>query len=71
LQQAFREGLRALSYIDGQNIKVIVRYANGDHHKLRVLISELAALPVDVLVSEATVAKEVTKSVPIPPSLIF
>ena len=45
LQQAFRDALQGLGYIDGKNVKMIVRYANGDHAKLRSIIAELVGLP--------------------------
>jgi hypothetical protein len=64
LQQAFRDALGALGYIDGKNVKVIVRYANGDRAKLQVLVGELVALPVDVLSARPRCEKEATRSAP-------
>src|SRR5690348_4676932 len=47
---AFRAGLAESGYVDGQNVTVVERYANGDQDRLPALASELAALKVDVLV---------------------
>ena len=63
-QKALRDGLRDLGYVDGKNVTIIVRYANGDPDKLRDLTKELIALHVDVLVGPPTL-KEVTTTVPI------
>ena len=38
LNTAFREGLRDLGYIDGENVRLIVRYSNGDPEKYRAMI---------------------------------
>ena len=64
-QKAFRDGMRDLGYVDGKNVRIIVRYANGDPQKLRALIRELVALPVDVLVTDAVVGTEGTTTIPI------
>jgi putative ABC transport system substrate-binding protein len=64
-QEAFRSGLRDLGWIDGKNLTIVVRYANGDPAKLRSLVKELVALPVDILVGDAKVALEATTTIPI------
>jgi putative ABC transport system substrate-binding protein len=46
---AFRQGLRELGYVDGRNVEIITRYADGDATRLPSLLSELVALGVDVL----------------------
>jgi putative ABC transport system substrate-binding protein len=45
---AFREGLRDLGYIDGQNIRIEYRLAGGDTGRLQAMADELVQLPVDV-----------------------
>jgi putative ABC transport system substrate-binding protein len=66
---AFRQGLRELGYIEGKNIVVEYRYAEGSEDRLRVLVAELVQLKVAVLVSPALpgiwAAKEATKTIPI------
>jgi putative ABC transport system substrate-binding protein len=64
-QGAFREGMRDLGYEDGRNVRMIVRYANGDPVKYRAIIQELIALRVDVLWGEARELREATSTIPI------
>jgi ABC-type uncharacterized transport system substrate-binding protein len=64
-QKAFRNGLRDVGYVDGKNVTLIARYANGDPAKLRALIKELIALRVDILVGDAPVLMEATTTIPI------
>jgi putative ABC transport system substrate-binding protein len=64
-QNAFREGLRDLGYVDGKNVTLIVRYSGGDPAKYREIIRELIALRVDVLWGEARELKEATTTIPI------
>jgi putative tryptophan/tyrosine transport system substrate-binding protein len=66
--EAFREGLRDLGYIDGKNITLVTRFANGDLRRASGLVDELLALKVDVLyvsVSIAHIAKNKTQTIPI------
>ena len=66
--RAFREGLRDLGYVDGTNVIIVARYANGDATQLPALVKDLIAVPVQVLlVSSAAVrsAMDTTKTVPI------
>jgi ABC-type uncharacterized transport system substrate-binding protein len=69
LVEAFRQGLRELGYIDGKNVVVEYRYAEGSDDRLRGLVNELVRLNVDVLVvptlDAARTAKQTTKSIPI------
>jgi len=63
------QGLRNLGYIDGQNVTIEYRYAEGKFERLPVLAAELVRLNVDVIVtggSTATrAAKEATSTIPI------
>jgi putative ABC transport system substrate-binding protein len=54
--EAFRHGLRDLGYIEGQNITLEYRFADGQADRLPALVTELVQLPVDVLVVDGTVA---------------
>jgi ABC-type uncharacterized transport system substrate-binding protein len=66
---AFRRGLRDLGYIEGKNILVEDRYAEGKADRIPNLVAELVQLKVDILVSPVTAAiraaKESTKTIPI------
>lgn len=66
---AFIEGLRELGYVEGRNVRVEARFADGKPERLRALIDELIALDVEVLVVGATIgaraAKEATRTLPV------
>ena len=66
---AFREGLRKLGYVEGDNVTIEQRYAAGRVERLSTLGSELVRLKVDVLVTapagSALFAKKVTSAIPI------
>jgi putative ABC transport system substrate-binding protein len=49
--EAFRAGLRRLGYVEGQNIIVEGRHADGRADRLPTLASELAGLKLDVIVA--------------------
>ncbi len=67
--QAFREGLRALGYIEGQNIAIEWRSAEGKYDQLPALAAELVRLRVDVIVADVTratqTARQATATIPI------
>jgi len=67
--EAFRQGLRELGYVEGKNIVIEWRYAEGKPDRLRELAAELVRLKVDVIVSwgppVTRSAKEATSTIPI------
>jgi len=67
--QAFVQGLRELGYVEGQNIMIEYRWAEGKLERLPALVADLIRLKVDVIVSSATPAirsaKEQTTTVPV------
>jgi putative ABC transport system substrate-binding protein len=70
LDEAFRQGLRELSYVEGQNISVEYRWADFKPDRASTLAAELVRLKVDVIVATggpipATAAKGATKTIPI------
>ena len=66
---AFRQGLRELGYIEGQNIAVEYRFASGRVGQLPELAAELVRLKLDVIVTPTTpasvAAKQATNTIPI------
>ncbi len=67
--EAFRQGLRDLGYIEGKNIVIEYRGAEGKPDRIPSLVAELVQLKVDVLVSGnfavARAAKQETETIPI------
>ncbi len=67
--EAFRQGLRELGYVEGKNIVIEWRYAEGKFDRLPALAAELVRLKVDVIVTSGPqstrVAKEATVTIPI------
>jgi putative ABC transport system substrate-binding protein len=67
--EAFRQGLRELGYMEGKNIVIEWRYAEGQLERLPDLAAELVRLKVDVIVAgglpAARAAKQVTTTIPI------
>ena len=67
--EAFRRGLRDLGYVEGQNIIIEFRFAEGGQERLPDLAAELVRLKVDVIVANGTVAiraaKQATATIPI------
>jgi putative tryptophan/tyrosine transport system substrate-binding protein len=66
---AFRQGLRELGYVEGQNIVIEYRSADGRPERFPDLATELVRLKVDVIVTRGTSAalgaKHVTDTIPI------
>ncbi len=67
---AFRAGLRDLGYVEGKNIVIEFRFAEGQYDRLPLLAAELVRLKVDVIVTHsvpgALAAKQATATDPIP-----
>ena len=67
--EAFRQGLRDLGYVEGNNILIEYRYIEGKRDRIPSLVAELVQLKVDVLVSPNSpvilAAKQATKTIPI------
>ena len=67
--EAFRQGLRDFGYVEGQNIAIEYRYAEGKFNRLPDLAAELVRFKVDVIVVASTpgilAAKNATSTIPI------
>ncbi|HSF06406.1 MAG TPA: ABC transporter substrate-binding protein [Methylomirabilota bacterium] len=68
-REAFRQGLHALGYIEGQNTVIEARYADGKLERLPDLAAAIVRLKVDVIVAAPTTAvravKQATQTIPI------
>ena len=67
---AFRQGLADLGFVEGQNVAVLYRYADGHYERLPALAADLVAQQVDVIVTlpsspAALAAKQATSTIPI------
>jgi putative ABC transport system substrate-binding protein len=69
LREAFLQGLRDLGYVEGRNVVIEYRSAEGKPERLPALAAELVALKVDVIVAgglhHALAAKQATRTLPI------
>jgi len=66
--EAFRQGLRNLGYVEGRNLLIEERYAEGQPERLPVLAGELIGIKVDIVVASggaaARAARGATKALP-------
>ncbi len=66
---AFRQQMRQLGYVEGQNVRFEPRWAQGDHDRLQALAAELVDLKTDLIVTSGgaavTAAKRATSTIPI------
>jgi putative ABC transport system substrate-binding protein len=71
---SFRDELRKLGWIEGQNITIEYRYAMGDTQRLPELVRELLSLKVDLIVTTSTpgalAAKSATSETPVVFSMV-
>jgi putative ABC transport system substrate-binding protein len=69
LREAFLQGLRDLGYVEGRNVAIEYREAEGKYERFPVLTGDLVALKVDVIVvtntPAALAAKQANRTIPI------
>jgi ABC-type uncharacterized transport system substrate-binding protein len=67
--EAFRHGIRERGYVEGEDVLIEQRYADGNLDRLRALAADLVHLKVDVIVSSSSAGtrslKEATNTIPI------
>lgn len=67
--EAFVQGLRDLGYVEGKNISIERRFAEGNRDRLPALATELVQLKVDVILATSSfavqAARQVTSTIPI------
>ena len=67
--EAFRQGLRDLGWVEGQNIAIEYRWAEGKPERMREFAEELVRLKVDVIMAPSSIytgaAKRATSTIPI------
>ena len=67
--ELFQQGLRELGYVDGKNIVIEYRYADGKLEPLAALAAELVRLNVDLIVTDTSIAidavKNATQTIPV------
>jgi putative tryptophan/tyrosine transport system substrate-binding protein len=68
-EEAFRQGLRDLGYVEGQNIFIEWRFAAGQADQAKTIVDELVRLNVDIIVTDGnrstSDAKNATTTIPI------
>ena len=73
--EAFRQGLRELGYVEGQNIAIESRWAEGKYDRYPALAADLVRSKVDVIVAQSgaatQAAQQATRTIPIVMSLVL
>jgi ABC-type uncharacterized transport system substrate-binding protein len=69
---ALRAGLAAQGHVEGRNLTISARYADGDISRVPALAEELAGLPVDLIATQGTATRQLIKtSATIPVVYVF
>jgi putative ABC transport system substrate-binding protein len=73
--EAFRQGLRQLGYVEGQNIAIESRWAEGNYDRYPALAADLIRVKANVIVAvggaAAQAAQQATKTIPIVMSVVL
>src|SRR5262245_25796563 len=69
---ALRAGLASQGYVEGRNLTISSRYADGDISRVPALAEELAKLPVDVIATQGTATRVlISTSAAVPVVYVF
>jgi putative tryptophan/tyrosine transport system substrate-binding protein len=69
---ALRSGLAAQGYLEGRNLAITARFADGDIGRVPALADELARLPVDLIATQGTATRQLLKvSATVPVVYVF
>jgi putative tryptophan/tyrosine transport system substrate-binding protein len=68
---AFREGLGEAGYVEGQNVTVEYRWAEGDYNRLTALLADLVDRKVDVIAAQSTLSAHAAKSMTSTTPIVF
>jgi putative ABC transport system substrate-binding protein len=71
LFDAFRQGLADLGYVEGKNIVIVPRFAEGHYERFPEIFSELASLKIAVLAVTGAVTARAAKKSPIDVPIVF
>jgi len=67
--EAFLQGMRDLGYVDGQNMRLVVRWGEGKLERMPAIARELVKMKVDVIIASSSpsvlAARDATKTIPI------
>jgi ABC-type uncharacterized transport system substrate-binding protein len=63
-EQAFRQGLRDLGWVEGRNVSIEYRYSEGKDDRLYDLAADLVRLKVDIIVTAVTPILWLPKTLP-------
>ena len=69
--QVFRRELRKAGYIEGRNLVMEWRSANGDYDRVPALVADLIRSDVDVMVQDSTIGTQATSTIPIVMALVL
>jgi ABC-type uncharacterized transport system substrate-binding protein len=69
--EAFQAGLRELGYVEGKNVNIEYRYAEGKPNRLSDMAAELVRLKVDIIVTSATAPVLAVKKVSTTTPIVF
>ncbi|MGH6708264.1 MAG: ABC transporter substrate binding protein, partial [Bradyrhizobium sp.] len=68
---AFRRGLEEMGFVEGRDVTVQYRWANGDYSQLQSLAADLVSQPLSLLVAGGDPAAQAAKATSLEAPLVF